>query len=178
MMKLMKIDVGCKLEEYKSYYKTLDDLHNFYRTLDHAEVIYGKLGPTEEQIIKNDPSHLIVWREGNEIIGHTVWHETTTDEHKKGDPRDPEDRETLREICGGKQENIVELHELWLRTKYRGKGYGKRFFEFFETFIKKQDYDAIVYYTNHPAAITICRNRGWKEGFLETENWHVFSLSF
>jgi len=73
---------------------------------------------------------------------------------------------------------IVELHELWLRKKHRGKGYGKRFFEFFEDFIRKKGYDSIVYYADHPAAITICRNRGWKEGFLAKENWHVFCLSF
>lgn len=174
----MRIDVGCDLEEYKEYYKTLDDLHNYFRTLGLTDVTFGELGSTEEEIIKRDPSHLIVWRENDEIIGHAVWHKASTDEHKEGDPRDREDREVLRELCGGKKDNIVELHEIWLRKKYRGKGYGKRFFEFFEKFIRKKGYDSIVYYADHPAAITLCRDRGWKEGFLEKINWYVFCLSF
>ena len=100
----------------------------------------------------------------------------TTDEHKEGDPRDREDREILRKFLGGKRDNIVELHEIWLRTKYRGKGYGKMFFEFFEKFIRKGGYDSIVYYTDNPAAIAICRKRGYKENYLTKENWHVFCL--
>jgi len=174
----MKIDVGCNLEEYKRYYRTLDDLHNYFKSLGLTDVTFGELGSTEEEIIKRDPSHLIIWRENGEIIGHAVWHETSTDEHRKGDPRDKEDREILRELCDGKKDNIVELHELWLRKKYRQKGYGKEFFEFFEDFVKKKGYNSIVYYADHPAAITICRTRDWKEGFLEEEKWHVFCLSF
>jgi GNAT superfamily N-acetyltransferase len=132
---LMRIVVGCDLAEYKRYYRTLDDLHNYFRTLGLTDVTFGELGSTEEGIIKRDPSHLIVWRENNIIIGHAVWHEASTDEHREGDPRDGEDKESLRELCGGKKDNIIEPHELWLRKKYRGKGYGKRFFEFFEDFI-------------------------------------------
>ena len=115
--------VGFDLEEYKKYYRTLDDLHNYYRSLELTDVTFGELGSTEEEIIKRDPSHLIVWRDKNEIIGHAVWHEASTDEHRIGDPRDREDREVLRKLCGGKKENIVELHEIWLRKKHRGKGY-------------------------------------------------------
>ncbi|MCK4439779.1 GNAT family N-acetyltransferase [Candidatus Bathyarchaeota archaeon] len=174
----MRNVAGCDLEEYKRYYRTLDDLHNYFRTLGLTDATFGELGSTEEEIIKRDPSQLIVWRENNEIIGHAVWHETSTDEHREGDPRDREDRKVLRELCGGKKDNIVELHEIWLRKKHRGKGYGKGFFEFFEEFIRKRGYDSIVYYTDNPAAIAICRNRGWKESFLAKENWHVFCLSF
>jgi len=174
----MRIVVGCDLEEYKRYYRTLVDLHNYFRTLGLTDVTFGELGSTEEEIIKRDPSRLIVWRENNDIIGHAVWHEASTDEHREGDPRDREDKEILRELCGGRKDDIVELHELWMRKKYRGKGYGKRFFEFFEDFIRKKGYDSIVYYADHPAAIAICRNRGWKEGFLVKEKWYVFCLSF
>lgn len=172
----MRIDVGCDLEEYKRYYKTLDDLYNYFRTLGLTDVTFGELGSTEEDIIKRNPSHLIVWRENNIIIGHAVWHETSTDEHREGDARDREDREVLRELCGGKKDNIVELHEIWLRKKYKGKGYGKSFFEFFEEFIRKKGYDSIVYYADHPAAIAICRKRGWNEGLLAKENWRVFCI--
>ncbi len=174
----MRIDVGCGLEEYKRYYKTLDDLQNYFRTLGLTDVTFGELGSVEEEIIKSDPSHLIVWRKNNQIVGHAVWHEASTDEHREGDPRDEEDKEVLRNLLGGKKDNIVELHELWLKEDYRGKGYGKRFFEFFEGFIRKKGYDSIVYYTDNPAAIALCRNRGWKEGFLVKEEWYVFCLSF
>jgi GNAT superfamily N-acetyltransferase len=174
----MRIDVGCDLEEYKRYYKTLDDLHNYFRTLGLTDVKFGELGSTEEEIIKGDLSHLIVWRENNNIIGHAVWHETSTDEHRDGDPRDREDREILRKLCCGKKDNIVELHEIWLRKKHRGKGYGEEFFEFFEEFIKKKGYNSIIYYTDNPAAIAICRNRGWKEAYLPKEKWHIYCFSF
>lgn len=166
----MRFVVGCDLEEYKRYYRTLDDLHNYFRTLGLTDVTFRELGSTEEEIIKRDASHLIVWRENNEIIGHAVWHETSTDKHRKGDPRDREDREVLRDLCGGKKDNVVELHEIWLRKKHRRKSYGKRFFGFFEDFIRKKGYGSIVYYTNHPAAMAICRNRGWREESLAKES--------
>ncbi len=170
----MKVEVGCDLEEFKRYFRTLTGLHNYFRTLGLADDTLQELGSTEEEIIGKDPSHLIVWREANDIIGHAVWHETSTDEHREGDPRDRMDRKVLRELCGGRKENIVELHEIWLREEHRGKGHGKRFFDFFEGFIRKQGYISIVYYADHPAALAICRDRGWKEGFLTDENWSVF----
>ena len=83
----------------------------------------------------------------------------------------------MRKLCGGKKGNIVELHEIWLRKKYRGKGYGTRFFEFFEGFIGKKGYDSIVYYADQPAAIAICRKRRYKEAFLEKEKMRVFCLT-
>jgi GNAT superfamily N-acetyltransferase len=117
-----------------------------------------------------------VWRQNNEIIGDAIWHETSTDEHREGDPRDREDREILRKLCGGKKDNIVELHEIWLIKKYRGKGYGKRFFEFFEVFIGRKGYDSFVYYADHPAALAICRKRGYKEDYLKSEGEYVFYI--
>jgi len=174
----MEFVVGCDLEEYKRYYRTLDGLHRYYRTLGLTDVKFGELGATEEEIIKRNPSHLIVWRENDDIIGHAVWHETSTDEYRPGDPRDEEDKEILKRLLGGKKDNVVELHEIWLRKKYRGRGYGKKFFWFFEDFVRKQGYDSIVYYSDDPAAIAICRKRGYSEGFLEKEKWHIFCLSF
>jgi GNAT superfamily N-acetyltransferase len=103
-----------------------------------------------------------VWRENNEIIGNAIWHETSTDEHRKGVPRDREDREILRKLLGGKKNNLVELHEVWLKEEYRGKGYGTRFFDFFEEFIRKKGYDSFVYYAEHPDALAVCRRRGCK----------------
>ena len=165
----MEFVVGCDLEEFKEYYR-----RNEYT----GEQGTGELGITEEEIVTKDSSHLIVWRKNNEIIGHTLWHHTSTEEHRKGDARDKEDREILRTLLGGKKDKIVELHEIWLRKEHRGKGYGNKFFEFFEEFIKSRGYDSIVYYADHPAAIAICRNRGWRVGFLVNEKWYVFCLSF
>ncbi len=163
----MKFVVGCDLEEFKEYYRT-----SGWR----GELGTGELGITEEKIVTQDPSHLIVWRENNKIIGHAIWHETNTEEHRKGDSRDKEDREILRRLLGGKKDNIVELHELWLTKKYRGKSYGKRFFEFFEDFIRNRGYDSIVHYTDYPAAIAVCRKRGYTEDFFAKENWQIFCL--
>jgi GNAT superfamily N-acetyltransferase len=157
--------VGCELKEFKEYYR---------RNGFTGEQGTGELGNTEEKWITQDPTHLIVWRENNEIIGDAIWHETSTDEHGKGDPRDREDREILRKLCGGKKDNIVELHEIWLREEYRGKGYGKMFFEFFEEFIRRKGYDSFVYYADHPAALAICRKRGCKEDYMKGIREYVF----
>jgi GNAT superfamily N-acetyltransferase len=172
----MRFKVGDSLEEFKRYYASLKDLHDYYRTLGLMDERFGQLGVTEENWVKEDPANLITWRINNETIGHVIWHETSTDEMKKEDPREEEDKKLLRKLLGGKRENLIELHEIWLRKKFRGKGYGKQFFEFFEQFIDQKGYDGIVYYTDNPAAITLCRNRGYKEGFLEKEKWYVFCL--
>jgi GNAT superfamily N-acetyltransferase len=171
----LRFVVGCDLEEFKRYYKTLEDLHNYYKTLGLHDVKAGELGGAEEYWVTKRPSHLIVWRENDEIIGHTIWHPSNIDEHRKGAPRDQEDKELLRKLLGGKKD-FVELHEIWLQKKHRGKGYGKEFFEFFEEFIRNRNYDSIVYYTNHPAAVVICRKRRYKEAFLAKDNWYVFHL--
>jgi len=168
----MRIEVGCDLEEFKRYYKQLALDKQWQGTFGFTE----ELGTSWERVLTQKPSLLIVWREGHGIIGHAIWHESNTDEHRKGDPRDKEDKEALRKLLGGKKD-FVELHEIWLRKEHRGKGYGEQFFGFFEEFIRKQGYEAIVYYADHPAAISICRKRGYREAYLEKEKWHVFSLT-
>jgi hypothetical protein len=168
----MRIAVGCNLQEFERYYRKLAQDKEWQGTFGFTE----ELDTSWARVLVEKPSLLLVWRENNEIIGHAIWHETSTDEHRTGDPRDQEDREILRKLCGGKTGNIVELHEIWLRKPHREKRYGEKFFEFFEDFIRKQDYAAIVYYADHPAAISICRRRGWREAFLPKEKWHVFCL--
>jgi GNAT superfamily N-acetyltransferase len=83
--------------------------------------------------------------------------------------------EILEKLAGG-QKDCVELHEVWLTKKHRGKGYGKKFFEFFEEFMRSKNYDSVVYYADHPAAIAICRRQGYKEKYWKEKNWHVFYL--
>ena len=164
---VMKFVVGCDLEEFKEYYK---------RNGFAGEQGTGELGVTEEKIVTQNPSHLIVWRDNDEIVGNAIWHETNTAEHRKGAPRDKEDSEILERFLEGKK-GFVELHEIWLIEKYRGKGYGKKFFDFFEKFIKDKGFDSIVYYAFHPAAVTICCQRGYKEDYLSTEDEYVFYRS-
>lgn len=153
----------------------MDEFKEYYRRNGFAgEQGTGELGVTEEKIIAENSAHLIVWRENGEIIGDAIWHETSTDEHRRGDPRDREDREILRKLCRGKRENLVELHELWLREEYRRQGYGTRFFDFFEGFIRRKGFDAFVYYADHPAALAVCRKRGYKEDYLGSIREYVF----
>ena len=155
---MMRIEVCCDLREFKGYYKR----SGYGEDLEHLI-----------NVVIKDPSQLIVWKKDGEIVGHAVWHESNTEEHRQGDPRDKEDREALEKLLGSKKD-FVELHEIWLMEKYRGKGYGKRFFAFFEQYIKSRGYDSIVYYADHPAAIAICRLKGYKEDFLKSIGEYVF----
>ncbi len=173
----MKFVVGYDWKAFNEYYQTLDDLQSYYQSLGHVGFTNMVVGETETKIIKADPSHLIVWREGQDVVGHTIWHETSTEEHHIGDPRDEDDKANLQKLFNGKKENLVELHEVWLRTPYRGKGLGKRFFTFFEKFIRERGFAGVVYYTDNPAGIAICRQRGYREADLESKGWKTFALA-
>ncbi len=141
----MKLELGCDFQEFRHYY----------------ERNWGPLGATEKKWVTEDPFHLIVWREGPEILGHAIWHHATTEEHRPGDPRDEQDRKILTKLVGpGK--SFIELHELRLRREHRRKGYGKEFFDFFENFVSRKGHD-LVYYAYDAAAIAICRQRGYQE---------------
>ena len=158
----MRFDVGCDLEEFKEYWNR----NGYDGNLDHLM-----------NVVVKDPSQLIVWSEKNKIVGHAVWHETNTEEHRKGDARDKEDREALYKLLG-KKKDFVELHEIWLSKEYRGKGYGNEFFDFFETYIKGRGYVDLVFYAHHPAALAIFRKHGYKEGgYLAGLKEHVFHYS-
>ena len=79
----------------------------------------------------------------------------------------------MEDLANGRQE-IIELHELWLKEAHRGKGYGKQFFEFFEKFIIIRGYNKIVYYADNASAIGISRKRGYKEKYYESQKWYTF----
>jgi hypothetical protein len=68
----MKFVIGYDYEEFEKYYKTLDDLHDYFRTIGLTDVTFGQIGDIEKLLIKTDPSHLIVWKQNNEIIGHAI----------------------------------------------------------------------------------------------------------
>jgi GNAT superfamily N-acetyltransferase len=59
----------------------------------------------------------------------------------------------------------VELHEVWLRKDSRGRSFGSAFFDYFESMVREMGYRHIVYYADHPAALAICRARGYREGW-------------
>lgn len=143
---------GCDFEEFRRYLTRLGQ--------------YAAPGELEKlnRFLDDGLLNLIVFREDGKLIGHAIWHEATTDEHRKGDPRDQIDRNILRGFLGGKGD-LVELHELWLTVENRGKGYGKRFFDFFEPYIRRKGYESLIYYAFHPVAIKLCRERGYKEAY-------------
>lgn len=167
----MRFVEGCDFKEFSKYLTKIGQYT--------AEGELAKL----RAFIDSKLFNLIVFREKKDIIGHAIWHETTTEEHRKGDRRDKEDKEILLGFFG-KKKDFVELHELWLTKEHRGRGYGTRFFDFFEEYIRNKGYDSIVYYAFDPAAIAICRQRGYKEAYGvkiagpygEIETCYVFYL--
>ena len=169
----MELVVGCDLNRFKSYYEKTISAPDYRTTV-------GKIsGTTELNYVAQDPSHVILWKEGDVILGHAIWHESNTDEHRKGVARDEDDRQMLRQLIGGRR-GFVELHEVWLGGEHRGKGYGEQFFQFFEKFVLSRGHDAIVYYAFDKAALTICRRRGYKEAYSvrpDGSTWSVFNLN-
>ncbi|MFX0010089.1 MAG: GNAT family N-acetyltransferase [Candidatus Hermodarchaeota archaeon] len=134
---------------------------------------FGYSEETEEEIVNDNLSHLIAMIEDKQVIGWAIWHESNTREHQKGNPRGEEDIKILEQLTNGYCE-VIELHELWLKKAYRGSGYGKQFFKFFEEFILTIGYDKIVYYADNVSAINICRKHGYKEFFNQKLKWHTF----
>jgi GNAT superfamily N-acetyltransferase len=160
----MEIVVGY---DFKKNGYTLNELRKEFR--ETFEDLYD----TEEEIVKDDPSHLIVMLEDELILGWAIWHKSNTREHSKGDPRDDEDIKILEDLANGRQE-FIELHELWLKEVHRSKGYGNQFFKFFEKFITTKGHDKIVYYADNASAIGISRKRGYKERYYESQKWYTF----
>ncbi len=138
----------------------------------------GEMGSAEEEIVKESPERLIVWKEENEILGHAIWHPSDTETHPDGSQREEDDREILLELLGGPAA-FVELHEIWLLEEHRGKGYGEAFFDFFEDMMTEKGFRHIVYYADHPAALVICRRRGYREAHgveLDGRTFYVLTL--
>jgi GNAT superfamily N-acetyltransferase len=170
----VRFDVGCGLDEFRGYHRN-SGIHKYLKSVGVTDGYDENLDYMMNVVIK-DSSQLIVWREDNEVVGHAVWHESNTEEHRKGDPREKEDTEALEKLLGGKK-NFVELHEIWLIEEYRGKGYGEMFHAFFEKFMKDKGYSDVVFYAHHPAAVAICHKHGYKEGgYLKGLKEYVFYL--
>ncbi len=170
----LRFEIGCdpESEEFKEYWSR-NGYSQEYKGYNHERLLRMLVN-----IVKGNFLQLIVWRQDSKIVGHAVWHESNTEEHRKGGyPRDKEDRETLRKLLG-KKKDFVELHEIWLIKKYRKKGYGNEFFNFFETFMKSKGYADLVFYADHPAALSALRKHGYKEGgYLKGSKEYVFHHS-
>ena len=162
----MDFIIGYNLQEH-GY-----DLNKFRTDYIRSSNI-SELDTIEEDLIKENPSHLIAWKENQIVVGWAIWHESSTREHRRGLSREKSDTIILEILLGGKKD-IIELHELWLKKDYRGRGYGKQFFNFFEEFVLGIDYNSIVYYTDDPAAIGLCRKFGYKEAFNKELKWDTF----
>jgi len=154
----------------------LDKFTEYYRDT------IGELGETERRLISDNPDQLIVWHEDDEIVGHAIWHPSDTSTHPDGEPREEDDRRILEDELGVRGP-FIELHEVWLKETSRGRGHGTAFFTHFEATAKKRGFKQIVYYADHPAALTICRTREYKEAWGvelngikgETTKHHVLS---
>jgi len=148
----MEFVEGCDFDEFRRYLARLRQ--------------YAGEGELErlKRNLETGRFHLIVFRENSKIIGHAIWHESTTEEHSMGSPRGETDRQILGGLMG-KGKEFVELHELWLTTRYRRRGYGKRFFDFFESYMRKKGYREVIYYAFNPAAVRLCRKRGYPEAY-------------
>jgi hypothetical protein len=105
----VRFDVGFDLDEFRRYYRN----SGIYVYLKSGGLTNGydeNLDYMMNVVIKH-PSQLIVWRENDKIVGHAVWHESNTEEHRTGgSPRNRDDREALEKLLGGKR-SFVELHE-------------------------------------------------------------------
>ncbi len=99
----------------------------------------GEMGSAEEEIVKESPERLIVWKEENEILGHAIWHPSDTETHPDGSQQEEDDREILLELLGGPAA-FVELHEIWLLEEHQGKGHGEAFFDFFEDMMTEKGF--------------------------------------
>lgn len=146
----LRFVLGCDINEFRGYYGNSGWA--------------PRLGETEEMIIRQMPAHLIVFRLDGTVVGHAIWHKSDTRAFRPGEPREPMDTQILEELLGGPAE-FLELHELWLMEEYRGRGYGSRFFDFFESFVAGRGYEASIYYAFDPAAVALCRRRGYPEGY-------------
>jgi hypothetical protein len=131
---------------------------------EHMARMGFRLGETELRLVTERPERLILWRDGDRVVGHTIWHESNTKTHPDGEPREEEDRRILEEELDV-EGDFVELHEIWLGDESRGRGYGHSFFDYFESMVGAMGFRYIVYYADHPAALAICRGRGYREAY-------------
>lgn len=155
----MRFEVGCDLKELREYWNR----SGYDENLDYLL-----------NVVIRDTTQLIVWKENNKVVGHAIWHESNIKEHRKDAPRDKEDKEALERLLR-KKKDFIELHEWWLIEKYRGKGYGNEFLDFFETYMKSKGHVDLVFYADHPAALAAFRKHGYEEGeYLEGPKEYVF----
>jgi len=84
----MKFVEGCDFNEFSKYLAKLRQ----YTGEGELDLL--------KRSLESGLFHLIVFRENDKIIGHAIWHESTTEEHRKGLPRDKIDRRILEGFMG------------------------------------------------------------------------------
>jgi GNAT superfamily N-acetyltransferase len=169
----LNLEVGCDQGKFRSYYLKTIASEAYKRDVGEND------GSVELEYVAADPSHLILWKDGEQILGHAIWHESNTDEHRPGVPREEDDKRLLRELLGGRAD-FIELHELWLPPEHRGKGYGRQFFDFFESSVSSKGHNIMVHHTFDETVAGICRRRGYKEiggATVAGKPGWIFSLS-
>ena len=130
----MRLDVGCDLDEFRRYQRK-SGIHEYLKSVGVTDVVYGELGPIEVTHIERDPSHLIVWREGSEIIGHVIWHEERIEGFRE--PGEEEVREVLERLLGEKRD-FVEFHRVWLEKSIGERGMARNSLSFSKTLLRKE----------------------------------------
>jgi CRISPR-associated protein Cas1 len=79
----MRFVVGCDKDEFKEYWSR----SGYNGSLDHLI-----------NVVIKEPSQLIVWRDDGKIVGHAVWHETSTEEPSVGFLHDVSDYQTQQSL--------------------------------------------------------------------------------
>jgi len=169
----MEFIVGYDINDFIQLIKKVIQNSAEYQKLGNRFEL-GGLEPFEEEFLRDDPTQLIVWGDNQEVYGWIIWHPSRVKDHGDSTPRDDTDMKILTNLIG-ENEEFIELHELWLREEYRGKGYGAKIFDFFENFVLERGFKHFVYYAFNPAATHLCRKRGYREEFNEQLQWHTFS---
>lgn len=133
------------------------------------------IDPTGRLLPLRRHAGLILCRVGRTILGHAIWHASSPGHHVPGLPRSTADAAALAALlpldC-----RFFELHEYWVRERWRARGVGRLLFQFAAALAWRRRYAALVLYARHRAAIRICRSAGFREQWLPAAGEILFLL--
>ena len=95
----LMFEVGCdpESEEFKEYWS-----RNGYGQEDKG-YSHDRLLEELVDVIEGDFSQLIVWRENGKIVGHSAWHESNAEEHRKVIPETGKIGKRYRSYSGARE---------------------------------------------------------------------------